>query len=301
MKLKKGLKEAKEVAKELPKSVIAVGAALLLLAGFLKFHVPKNDPRAASVMITNRAMNSGGTGIIYRSYGSRSEVLTNAHVCRILEKGGVVKSSSGVFQVLSYSPSTNSDLCMVTVATDLGIDTYLSNNMPKFYDYIFVSGHPALFPNVVTEGHLSGRDILPVLVGIRPCTEEDLNSDKALLCMFLGGIPIVKTYESVLVTATIMPGSSGSGVYNKKNELIGVVFAGSGELGYAWTVPYEQVRAFLYKEYPKLKPTYVSQELDLFGSKEEARNNVKQKCAINTNVSLNPYCDIINHDILWRR
>jgi V8-like Glu-specific endopeptidase len=43
---------------------------------------------------------------------------------------------------------------------------------------------------------------------------------------FVGGIPDIMQYDSTLVTATIMPGSSGSGVYNENKELAGVVFAG---------------------------------------------------------------------------
>lgn len=306
MKLSKSFKEAKEVAKELPRTTYA-GVALLFFAAFLYFSHAGNDPRAASVMITNRAQTSGGTGIILRSTSNETEILTNAHVCGVVEQGGVVKARTGVYQVTSYAPSENSDLCIVKVAADLGVDTVLAKNAPAFYDHALVSGHPALYPNVVTEGHVSGRNIIQVLTKIRSCTQEDFDSDRGLLCIFLGGIPVIKSYETVLVTATIMPGSSGSGVYNKNNGLIGVVFAGSSGFGYGWTVPYDQVKAFLTKEYPRIKATHVNQEIDLFGAKEAKKkvdfnlDVIKQKCAVNVNPGLKPYCDIVQRDLLWRQ
>jgi hypothetical protein len=39
-----------------------------------------------------------------------------------------------------------------------------------------------------------------------------------------------------------MPGSSGSAVFNDRGEIAGLVFAGRGELGYAFSVP----QAFIY-------------------------------------------------------
>lgn len=254
-------------------------------------------------MIVNRAMNSGGTGIILKSNKSQSTILTNDHVCRVVKKGGVVRSRSGDYQVESIVESETSDLCLISVLADLGVDTKISDKTPQLYDNLNVSGHPALMPNVVSSGHRSGRQIIQVMSGMRPCTEEEESGPLGLACLVFGGMPVVKSYESVLVTATIMPGSSGSGVYNSNGELAGVVFAGSKDFGYAWTVPYEQVLNFLYKEHADLKVQRISQEMDLFAKDDESKKQreVMQKCANSTDEHVINFCEILQHDMVWRK
>lgn len=156
-------------------------------------------------------------------------------------------------------------------------------------------------PNVISTGHFSGRQIIQVMTGIRACTQEELESELGVVCAFFGGIPVVKNFESVLVTATIMPGSSGSGVYNSKNELSGVVFAGSSNFGYAWTVPYEQVVNFLQSEHTHLKAKAVSQEVSIFGQESNKTKEILQKCAQATNDEVLTYCNIIKQDMTWMK
>ena len=55
-----------------------------------------------------------------------------------------------------------------------------------------------------------------------------------------------------LVTGLVLPGSSGSAVFDYKGYIGGVVFAsGSRELYYALVVPYTFVKFFLEYEVPK--------------------------------------------------
>lgn len=281
--------------------------AVPVLVGKVAYDVgskPHGDLRAASVKITNRAANSGGTGIIISSGKSESSILTNDHVCRLVKKaGGFVLTMDSQYQVVSIIESELSDLCLVQVADNLGVNTVISPTAPKYYDQAIVAGHPALMPNVISTGHVSGRTVIQVMTGMKPCTEEDLKDPNLILaCAFLGGLPVVKSYESVLVTATIMPGSSGSGVYNTKEELNGVVFAGSSEFGYAWTVPYEQVLNFLFKEHASLKKQNISQEIDLFGKEDESKRTKEllQKCNTATDEVVVNFCKIIKRDVIWR-
>lgn len=224
-------------------------ASVFLVVGFSMYFTSSKPtkPVNSTVMITNMEGNSGGTGSVYYSTSSYSLVLTNAHVCGLLEKnGGLVQTEYQSYRPTFLVKSPVSDLCMVTVLANLHSNEQLADDAPNVYSKVTVVGHPALNPTVVTQGHVSGRRILPILTGFEDCTEDDKTNDNAILCIFLmGHKPVIKLYESVLVTATIMPGSSGSGVYNNKNQLVGLVFAGSGELGYAWTVPYEQVVTFI--------------------------------------------------------
>lgn len=231
------------------KTTIGVVAVAAVAYSGLTLISGKNDTTRSSVMITNVAGNSGGTGVIYASSDTSSLVLTNRHVCEVARKGGFVRSQNGNFLVKSIRPSETHDICMVKVVGNLGTSTKIASRPPRsFYEFATISGHPSLLPNVVTSGHFSGRQSIEVLTGFRRCTNDELSKDP-FTCLLLGGYPIVRRYDSVLVTATIMPGSSGSGVYNSDNELSGLAFAGNRGIGYAWTVPYEYLHYFLDTEY----------------------------------------------------
>jgi S1-C subfamily serine protease len=286
------------------KTVVLTLVGLALTLTVVHHILFKNDPRAASVKITNRAGNSGGTGIILSSSKAESNILTNDHVCKLLKQnGGLVITKTQSFQVTSIVESEVSDLCLVQVSDDLGVQTSITNSPPETYDIATVSGHPALLPNVVTTGHYSGRSIIQVMTGMKKCEEADMEDpNKLILCAFFGGLPVIKSYESVLVTATIMPGSSGSGVYNSSNELAGVVFAGSGELGYAWTVPYQQLLNFVNRERLDLKKQYLSQEINIFEQKGEFKHikELLQKCNTAKKEVIINFCNIISRDMTWR-
>ena len=287
-------------------SVLFLSAPVIV--GLAAYHAGKkqpNDIRNSAVMITNRKGNSGGTGIILTSSRNDSVILTNAHVCGVVKKGGLVNTKFSSFNVTSIVESKLSDLCLIRVLADLGVNTELAEKEPQFYDKAIVSGHPGLMPNVITEGHYSGRKNIQVLTGVKNCTDKDLEDpEMGLICGFFSGrVPVVKNYESVLVTATIMPGSSGSGVYNQKFELTSVVFAGSGELGYAWTVPYEQVRNFLESEHASLNETVISQEVSMLDAVEDNNKNLKEiiaKCSIATEPVVKKFCESIVRDAIVR-
>lgn len=283
----------------------AAGAFMVVLAAvFGVYKFTGNNTYKNSAMITNRAGTSGGTGIILRSSKSESTILTNDHVCKLLlkENSGSIQTVYGTFQPTSVTESELSDLCMVTVADNLYTTTRISEIAPTRNDEASISGHPALMPTVLSKGQFSGRALIKVTTGFRQCTEaEQKNPDTALICIFLGGFPVMKSYESVLVTATIMPGSSGSGVYDSSNNLAGVVFAGSGELGYAWTVPYEQLIYFIYTESRTLRRQNLTQNFDLFPSTEESKRllNARIKCREAKDEAIIDVCNLLKRDNIY--
>lgn len=297
------------------KAEIAALVGIVLLAGYTVHKVSKtaSNPKTASVMIVNRAMNSGGTGIILSSSNSSSWILTNDHVCGVVkDNGGVVRTNTGDYQVNAIAESQVSDLCLVNVLDDLGVNTTVSPTAPATYDAATISGHPALMPNVLSKGHVSGRAIIQVVTGFKDCTQADLdNPDTGLLCMFLGGIPVLKSYESVLVTALIQPGSSGSGIYNNNDQLVGVVFAGAGGIGYAWTVPYEQVVQFLTHESQSVTVKHINNEINYLAQQTKTNRlaDAIKKCediGISTVLDteqkrefVKSYCSIIKRDAIW--
>jgi S1-C subfamily serine protease len=220
---------------------ILIGVACLPEA---KYHKLANN----TVMITNLASNSGGTGSIIGAGADGSHILTNAHVCRVVQEGGLVHDDNGdVHMVTSFRSSRLHDLCLIDVAEDLGTHATISSRPPRYLDHVLVSGHPSLMPTVITEGHVSRKIIASIRDGMRPCSEEDFQSSP-LECLILGGVPIVIQRESLQLTTLIKPGSSGSAVYNQSGEIVGVIFAGAGDIGFGLAVPYEYLHMFLNQE-----------------------------------------------------
>lgn len=176
------------------------------------------------------------------------------------------------------------------------------------YEKATVSGHPNLLPNVLSSGHFSGNKIIQVLTGFRKCDEKDLRDPEiGILCRFFGVLPVIKTYETVLVTAMIMPGSSGSGIYNSNMELSSLVFAGSRNMGYAFSVPYEFIGNFLRKELPtseKIYPNYTFSPTSKKARDTKVNNvvrNVRKSCEKTSDMRLKKVCSVIERDIDWRQ
>jgi S1-C subfamily serine protease len=216
-----------------------------------------------TAMITNLKGNSGGTGVIVKSTSNESEVLTNAHVCEVVKNGGMVTTDLKRAVVTSYRVSQIHDLCLITVKSDLHVNTKIATSPPETYSSAAVSGHPALLPTIVTRGHFGDHEVITIMTGMRQCTEEDANSELGILCMILGGIPIVKNFEAQIVSSTIMPGSSGSAVFNSNGEIAGMVFAGSNILSYGHIVPQEYVQYFIEKEVQGLKVQTPDMKVDI--------------------------------------
>lgn len=233
-------------------------AAMLLGAGYSVYNASKSRgvvrPQNASefaqtsAMITVKDESSGGSGVILKSGEKESIILTNKHVCEVIQGGGVVNTSGKKYKITAFKIYKKHDLCMVKVAANLKITTVVAEKQPKLYSHVFVSGHPSLLPHVLTEGYFSNFKTVSILVDVKKCTEDNFKEDP-MSCMFLGGIPIIRDFESQLVTATIMPGSSGSGVFNEAGEISGLVFAGSAQgLSYGFIVPLKSVQDFIANE-----------------------------------------------------
>lgn len=285
--------------------------AALAIAGLVGLYSQLHNPtniNDATVMVVRSDGRSGGTGIILSSENANSLILTNKHVCEVVKNGGLVITTAGKkHAVVSFKQSELHDLCLIKVKANLKTNTKIASYPPAMFEDATVSGHPSLLPNVITKGHFSDTVIIDVMTGFRDCTDEDRkNEDQGVqfFCALIGKLPIVRRYESVLVTATIMPGSSGSGVYNSSNELSGVVFAGSGELAYAFTVPYEYVEFFVEFEQKKLTDQFPNTTLglnDLFKKRQvedDEKLKIKKACLNPETTIQEEACNIINRSLL---
>lgn len=265
----------------------------------------RNDLIQSAVKITNMNGNSGGSGAILTSTDSGSKVITNAHVCEVVKDGGMIHTQRGSFQVSSYKQSQEHDVCIIEVKDNLGVNTKIAPQSPNlYYERASISGHPSLLPTVITKGHFSGKEIISVLTEIKPCSDEDMqNPNTIVYCIFFNGIPIIRNYEATLVTSTIMPGSSGSGVYNGNDELVGLAFAGSDGLSYAWTVPYEYMMNFINEEEKSISIVKPKMTVSPDSVKNNTRNVFNEVCSTKKNdlpKQIQTICKMVKRDLLWR-
>ncbi len=293
------------------KEIIIVGLVLLSLIGVWKwskiqhFDHPTSDSSLAenTAMVTNLAGNSGGTGVIFRSNPSFSQILTNAHVCGVVKKGGIVHADNQTSLVTSFQISNHHDLCLISVHRNLHHNTEVSSSAPELYSNANVSGHPSLLPVIITRGHFSEREFIQVMTGFRECTENDWKGENAGFCMFFGVIPVIREYEAQVTSATISPGSSGSAVFDHSGRIAGLVFAGSGPLGYGHLVPQEYLSYFVNHEIPHLPDQFPVVSTDPPTKEENATQKLRQICSegiINVNYPLaKDYCEFVNTDVLY--
>ena len=280
-------------------AVIITSGTFLTYLFTVKTIKPKTNQEYSltSVMITRYDGRSGGSGVILSSSKNSSKILTNAHVCEVVANGGIVRSDYAKGIVKNYKISNVHDLCLITTNNNFKVNTVVAQDAPDIYEDATAVGHPHLLSTIVTKGHFSEKGLVTIMVGTRKCTQEDLmNTKNILYCSLFGAIPILKTYESQTASCTIMPGSSGSPVFNANGEIAGLVFAGSGDFGFAQLVPYEYISNFLEVELPNLKtqiPNYSQPEQ----TDSSERVNFKKVCASSPKEA-HDICDIINKSLL---
>ena len=284
--------------------VICLFGMGIVIISFIKICISKtihpttnSEYSSTSVMITRFDGRSGGTGVVMSSTRSESKILTNAHVCSLLNGGGIVRSDRYKGIVKYFQVSDVHDLCLITTSSNFHVNTVLADVAPEPYDDAIVSGHPHLLPNIITRGHFSQKEIVQVITGFRLCTIEDVTGgENAEYCQSLGFVPLIKSYEAQVVSATIMPGSSGSAVFNSNGEIAGLVFAGSGEFGYGMIVPYEYVSTFFDIELPSLKPIFPNKDKQKSG--DGTKINWKNVCARPAKYKIKKVCDLVSRSLL---
>ncbi len=199
---------------------------------------------AAKILHPNK--RSGGSAVILSSSPTGSILLTNKHVCSLVQTGGYVRDANGRDLIVrGYKVYPKHDLCLVKVDENLGINTMLALLPPRVFSPARVSGHPQLLPMILSTGHFSNPTEVDIMVDLVPCDGSE-KDDEIMYCFFMGGKPLIKRFHSQVISCLIAPGSSGSGVFNDAGELSGLVFAGGSEgLSYGYIVPFEAVRDFV--------------------------------------------------------
>jgi len=227
--------------------VLALG-----VGGVLKLTTQSDKPKTVedfaktSAMIVMDGNMSGGSGVVLTSDKDGSIILTNMHVCEVIQAGGLVVNLDTAYRIKQYKLYKKHDLCLIKIAENLNVSSIVAKEPVKKYSHVYVSGHPALLPHVLTEGYFGDYRTIPILVDIKECKTDEQFKRHPIECLFFGGIPVTRSFDAQLVTATIMPGSSGSGVFNEEGEIAGLIFAGSAQgLSYGFIVPLSYIQDFL--------------------------------------------------------
>lgn len=254
-----------------------------------------------SVRIYGLSMKRGGTGSIFKSFKSGSHILTNKHVCRIIEQGGYVVRGKKRYLITHYKKFPDHDLCLVRVPTNFDINLVIADGQAQQSQASLVSGHPSLLPHILTKGHLSAEMTIKLVTGIKDCDKSDYERSP-MKCMFFRGIPVVKDFEARVVSNFIQPGSSGSAVFSEAGEIIGVAFAGRGRgISHGFVVPHRFVSYFT-SESKRFEWVKVGTEVD--SGEYSLRFFNKHLCTIIDSVAapnLSKFCINMNFDRIWSK
>ena len=280
--------------------ITAIGFAIT--SGSPSHPTSDRDIAKTAAMITNMKGNSGGTGVVLHSSFFSSQILTNRHVCQVVKFGGLVTTDGHKATVSSFVTSETHDLCLITVNEDLGVNTEVAKESPELYSPSIVSGHPALLPTLITHGIFSHKEIIEIMTEVRKCTEDEFKGQYGLVCLLLGGMPVIKTYVAQVSSSLIMPGSSGSAVWNSSGRIAALVFAGAGNLGYSHLVPVEFINNFLQNEVPKLETKFPLDD-SLSKLQTEPEQKLRNACKDTNNVIqymiIKNYCKYVDLDFVY--
>jgi len=277
-------------------ALIFMITATLAQAAFQPKTVP--DFYKTSVRVYNIQMNSGGTGSIFRSYSNASHILTNKHVCALIKPGGYINYKNKDYIITHYKEFKRHDLCLIRIGTGLDVNLNVSQTISKTSQTVYVSGHPNLLPHIVTKGHISDNMDIQIIVGNRKCTKEEAIIDPAR-CAFFGGMPVIETSESTVVSNLIKPGSSGSAVFNRSGEIVGVVYAGSGRgFSHGFIVPHIYLLYFVQNAHRQ--PWIRVSAKDKTDESVESNFNYESCRGIITK-PIKTICDQVQDSLIWRK
>lgn len=242
----------KKLLKSMIKFIICGSIVITLITQTPKLHryYLRTHTGKEVVKIVNEIGNSGGTGVYINLPSGNKAILTNAHVCEVKNDKNIVwvkDSKNRAIPRKIIEISKISDLCLVEGLPNhrglfLGSSVQLGQN-------ISIIGHPRLWPKAMTSGEVFAKQFVQVLdhIIIDPVNDKcDLPKNRKIHeDGFFGPIDFCIEYiESLMTTAQILPGNSGSPVVNDYGQLVGLVYAGN-ELGWAIIIQLKDIKEFI--------------------------------------------------------
>ena len=195
--------------------------------------------------------HSGGTGFAVKTAKGKTVTVSNAHVCAVADNGKVAaRWDNGRYTILDVlEVDEKHDLCLMSGLPGEIEGFDLAWQDVDINDPIYVIGHPLLYPNTYSEGLVRERLGLFLTLIIAPKDREECESQKLEYREYkslFGTVAVCgQTFDSFGTSVRIMPGNSGSPVFNFKGEVVGVVFAGDTRTGDGSYVPLEYLERLL--------------------------------------------------------
>lgn len=195
---------------------------------------------AQSVVMLHTS-KGGGTGFLTRGKSGKPVLVTNWHVCRLVENGALIAERAKEFEipVRPRMMDTEHDLCVLDPAPGKVIKL---GKEPHKFSAIYIMGHPLLKPLTPSFGLFSG-EIRDTIVYPIEDSGECAKGGTAVGGFF--GIGCAVTMDLGDTTAPIFPGNSGSPAVDANGDLIGVINSSDGRTGWGAFIPLRYVRAIL--------------------------------------------------------
>jgi len=230
------------------KSLLIVVALLILTIA-----APSTHERALLYYVGNATVTlnptwssaTGGTGFqIWTNQGPR--ILTNAHVCGLGAKDGLMVSNQEWSTIPAYvhkilRVDKKKDLCLLQGRPDL-FTLHLNRSGSSVLDEVFTIGHPALEPLTLARGRVRGDQIIKIGYRMPPGAPD--SSCKGELFIFWDRACLMP-FKATGTSLRIFGGNSGSPVVNALGQVVGVIFAGNVRTHHGFYVPFELVQEFL--------------------------------------------------------
>lgn len=196
-----------------------------------------------------------GTGFHVLTPSGKKVLLTNRHICEESRNGYVLVAgheSDRFFRLKIVRMSTDTDLCEVEPlpnARPLPLSsTFLIG------EKIVTAGHPSGLPLTIDYGQVLGviwsstsRPAVPKEVKAGKCRWKNDHFEEETDAK---GLPIKLCYEvnrTVMTTAHVVGGSSGSPMLNRYGQVVGIVFL-RHENNYAGAISLRRIMEFLERE-----------------------------------------------------
>lgn len=219
-----------------PAILSAIGLTLVIAAVFpIEVVAMAQRPSAAGAenifkVLFPTGQQAGGTGFLlnHKDYGKL--VITNRHVCEALDESNnfhILEQGDKVYVAITRIKSELTDLCIIkppqeVIESRAGLK--LAERDAREGEAVYVEGHPFLKPLTRYNGRL-------VNVIVQPLDLTEVVPSKFIR---MGRVDFM-----------VFPGNSGSPVFNKAGEVIGVVFAMEGSTQNGLYIPLLDLKYFL--------------------------------------------------------
>jgi S1-C subfamily serine protease len=234
-----------------PVLICVLVATIALKGPETHYNYIRNKVQKTTVLVTNQARTSGGSGSHVIAPSGQVYILTNAHVCSVGKEDGIVYITDNFGRTIPrriLEVSDFTDLCLVEPLPNYHGALKLGSNV-RPGQIVASVGHPSLMPTTMSRGEIIGEAEVDVLDHVmNPLDEEDtcnLPKNRIIKGGFFGLVSYCVIHvKANLTNVIILPGNSGSPQVDFWGNLNGVFFAGN-RANWGLSITLSDVKAFL--------------------------------------------------------